>query len=95
MARSGLDDRFEQAFLAVPLSGDAGAVLRLRTQLLLSVKETIRKRCWSQAKAANVLGVKQPRISEIMRLRIDKFSLELLVKYLNRLGIRVEFRCRS
>ena len=87
MARAALGRVYEEAFAEVDLSGEEAAALRLRTQMLLAVKDAIRKRRWSQAEAAEALGVKQPRISEILNLRIDKFSVELLVRYLFRLGI--------
>ena len=86
MIRAALGQVYEEAFAEAHLSGEEAAMLRLRTQMLLAVKEAIRKRRWSQAKAAEALGVKQPRISEIMTLRIDKFSADLLVRYLDRLG---------
>jgi len=87
MARAALGQVYEEAFAGADLSGEEAAAFRLRTQMLLAVKDAIKKRRWSQAKAAEAMGVKQPRISEIMTLRIDKFSAELLAKYLHRLGL--------
>jgi predicted XRE-type DNA-binding protein len=85
-----LDDTFLDAFQGLGFVGSDSAGLLVRTQLLMEVKKEILSRGWSQAKAAEELQVKQPRISEIMRLRIDKFSAELLVKYLSRLGKKVQ-----
>jgi predicted XRE-type DNA-binding protein len=85
-----LDDRFLGAFQEFGFVGSDSAGLLVRTQLLLEVKKEILSRGWSQAKAAEKLQVKQPRISEIMRLRIDRFSCELLVKYLAKLGKKVQ-----
>ncbi|MBM4121312.1 MAG: helix-turn-helix domain-containing protein [Nitrospira sp.] len=42
-----------------------------------------------QAEAAKVLGVTQPRISDLVRGRIDLFSVDSLIDMLARLGIRV------
>ena len=64
---------------------ERGTTLLLRTQLMRAIKEELAKNNWSQAEAALVLGVKQPRIAEIQALRIDKFSVELLIRYLYRL----------
>ena len=69
--------------------GEAGVVLLLRVQLIRAIKAELDKRGWSQNEAARFLGVKQPRISEIMQLRIDKFSVEKLAKLSYRLGLRV------
>lgn len=74
---------------------DIGEALLLRTQLLHKVKAELEKKNWSPKEAAEKLGVQQPRISEIRSLRIDKFSVELLVKYLFRLGKEVTFDIRD
>lgn len=78
-------DQFAKIFKLKGYSGEDGATLLLRTQLLLAVKNLIEKNQWSQLDAAKALGVAQPRIAEIYALRIDKFSVELLTKYLYRL----------
>ena len=67
-------------------TGEDGLVLLLRVHLVRAIKEELTQRGWSQQQAAQVLGVKQPHISEIMQLRIDQFSVEKLSKLLYRLG---------
>ena len=69
--------------------GEEGTVLLLRIQLLKSIKQEIDRRGWNQDEAAKFLNVKQPRISEIKKLRIDKFSVEQLTKLLHRLDKRI------
>jgi len=69
--------------------GEEGTVLLLRIQLLKTIKQEIDRRGWSQDEAAKFLNVKQPRISEIKKLRIDKFSVEQLTKLLHRLDKRI------
>ena len=59
------------------------------------LKEEILKRKWTQVQAAKELGVKQPRISEIFALRIDKFSVEILIRYLHRLNKEVVFKIKK
>lgn len=66
-----------------------GQCLALRTVLIGQLKQELLKTGMSQQQAAQKLGVRQPRISEILTLSIDKFSAELLVKYLYRLGKEV------
>lgn len=74
---------------------DKGAIILLRIQLLKTLIFELDKKNWSQKESAEKLGVKQTRISEIYALRIDKFSAELLVKYLNRIGKEVTFELRK
>jgi predicted XRE-type DNA-binding protein len=85
----------KQIFKNMGLTDDTGTALFLRVQLLKAVKAEIQKNNWTQNEAAQKLGVKQPRISEIYGLRIDKFTVELLVKYLQRLGKEVNFNIRN
>ncbi len=87
--------RYQHLFKQMGYADDSGAALLLRTQLLKAVKDELEKKKWTQQEAAQRLGVKQPRISEIYGLKIDKFSVELLVKYLYRLDREVTFQIRS
>jgi predicted XRE-type DNA-binding protein len=71
---------------------DAEAVnLLARTKLISKLRELIQERKLTQAEAARLLQVKQPRIAEIMNMHIDKVSVDLLLKYLDRLGHEVSF----
>jgi predicted XRE-type DNA-binding protein len=80
---------YRQYFRKKGVSAVEGQCLALRTVLLGELKQELSKKGWSQQEAAKKLGVKQPRISEINALSIDKFSAELLVKYLYKLGKEV------
>lgn len=71
-------------------SDEEAVNLLLRSDLMIEIASIIQKRELSQDQAAKILGVKQPRISELMTGRIHKFKVDILVKYLNRLGVRVK-----
>ena len=64
--------------------------LRIRSDLMLALRQLIEERRLTQAEAARVFGVTQPRISNLVRGRIDLFSIDTLVDMLARVGIRVE-----
>ncbi len=83
---------YQDIFKNMGYANDEGAALLLRTGLLTALKSEIEMKKLTKKQAAEKLGVKQPRISEIYALRIDKFSVDLLVKYLYRLGkgVRLE-----
>jgi len=51
----------------------------------------IETRGLTQASAAKLLGVTQPRISDLMRGKIDRFSIDTLIEMLGRAGARVSF----
>jgi predicted XRE-type DNA-binding protein len=66
--------------------------LRIRSALMATLGELIARRGWTQAKAAKVLGVSQPRVSDLIRGKIDLFSIDTLVEMLARAGCHVELR---
>ena len=70
------------------LKGEA-EYLRIRADLLIQLQKALAERKLKQADAGELLGVSQPRISDIMRGRLDLFSIDTLVEMLSRLRIRV------
>ena len=63
--------------------------LLIRSSLMIEIEMVVKSKGWTQAEAARVLGVTQPRISEIMSDRIDLFGIDTLVNYLSILGKKV------
>ena len=57
---------------------------------MINLQKAISARRLKQAEAANLPGVTQPRVSNLMRGRIDLFSTDTLIDMLARLGIRVK-----
>jgi len=53
---------------------------------MLKVRDIIQENEWSQREAARILGVGQPRIAEIMSFNTKDFSVDMLLKYLSKLG---------
>ena len=63
--------------------------LRLRAELMLAIEKLIGRRKLTQAQAAKLLGVTQPRISDLVRGRLPRFSIDALVEMLARAGVKV------
>ena len=63
--------------------------LMVRSDLMIAVQKALERRALKQAEAAKILGVTQPRVSDLLRGRIDLFSTDALIDMLARLGIRV------
>jgi predicted XRE-type DNA-binding protein len=63
--------------------------LKLRSVLLMEIAEKIRSRDLTQAKAAEVLCVNQPRVSALLQGKIEQFRLDGLVDMAHRLGLNV------
>ncbi len=66
--------------------GEACEVLVHKVMLIAEIKAIIEQKGWTQTEAAKQLGVAQPRVTELNKICIDKFSTDLLIKYLYRLN---------
>ena len=63
--------------------------LRVRAELMIAIEKLIGRRKLTQAQAAKLLGVTQPRISDLVRGRLHRFSIDALVEMLARAGVKV------
>jgi predicted XRE-type DNA-binding protein len=90
------DDKFRNYFRKVirarGFRGEEAETLVHKVMLIAEIKSIIEAHGWTQKAAAKKLGVKQPRIAELNRVCIDKFSTDLLIKYLYRLNRLVEVK---
>jgi len=68
---------------------EEAASLSLRADLMIQIRRLIERRRLTQAAAAKRFGVTQPRISDLVRGKIDLFSIDTLVDMLARAGVRV------
>ena len=68
--------------------------LKVRSELMIHLQKAIDARGLKQAEAAKLLQVTQPRISDLVRGRVDLFSVDTLIDMLARLGIRVKLVLR-
>jgi len=66
--------------------------LKLRSSLMLALTRHIKAKALTQAQAAKVFGVTQPRVSNLIHGKIDLFGLDMLVKMATAAGLRVTLR---
>ena len=66
--------------------------LLIRSDLMTAIGSLIQERGLTQARAARLFGVTQPRVSDLVRGRIDLFSIDSLVEMLARAGVGVSVR---
>ena len=62
---------------------------KLRSELMITISETIRDRGMKQQDVAELLHITQPRVSALLRGKLDKFRLDTLVDLAHRLGLHV------
>jgi predicted XRE-type DNA-binding protein len=64
-------------------------VIQLRVQLMNHVKKVVQEEGWTQAEAAEYLGVAQRRVSDLLNSTSDKLSLDMLISLASRVGCKI------
>ncbi len=67
----------------------------LKAHLTLQIYRIVKARALTQARAAEILGIKQPHVSLLMRNRAGNFSVERLMEFLTALGLDIEIRLKK
>jgi predicted XRE-type DNA-binding protein len=79
-------------FIDLGFSPDEAAVLQMRADLMAGLRKFIKAKKLTPTKAAEILGVSQSRVSDLIRGKWEKFSLEMLITLATRAGMRVSLR---
>lgn len=67
-------------------------VMKLRAEVMLRTAQRLKEQGWTQAEAARQLGVTQPRISKLIKGKVEDFSLDMLLTLAARAGLHPELR---
>ena len=86
------NEQFNSVWDAIEDTPVAAENMRLRSVLIMALKNHIEQEGFSQAQAAKVFGVTQPRISDLTRGKIHLFSLDTLVNMVASAGLHVELK---
>jgi predicted XRE-type DNA-binding protein len=94
---SGIAERWEMSkpesyasvWDAIADTPGQAANLRARAELMRQIAAFVKQRGWTQVEAASHCGVTQPRINDLLRGRVSRFSLGALVNISTALGCRV------
>ncbi|MBS3906725.1 MAG: XRE family transcriptional regulator [Syntrophaceae bacterium] len=79
-------------FIDLGYSTDEAAILQMRADLMADLRKFIKARRLTQAKAAEILGVSQSRVSDLIRGKWERFSLEMLITLATRAGMHVTLK---
>lgn len=80
---------FANVWDAVADTPEEAANLTVRSDLMDEIEAIVKKKGWTQKEAAKRCGVTQPRINDLLRGRISRFSLDALVNIASALGRKV------
>ena len=76
-------------FRDLGFGADEAEHLLVRSDLMIHLQRRIKSSRLKQREMAGILGVTQPRVSDLLRGRIDLFSTDSIIDMLARLGVRV------
>jgi predicted XRE-type DNA-binding protein len=89
-------EKFDTAWDALYDDDSAlGESLKIKSELMIMVEQFIKEKGITQKEAANLLGVSQPRISDLVRGKIDRFTIDMLINMLSRVGIMVDIKVKK
>ena len=74
-------------FLDLGFPPEEAALLAMRADLMAKLRLTIDEKGWTQAEAAKILGIAQSRVSDLVRGKWEKFSLDMLITLASRAGL--------
>ena len=86
------NQRFASIWDAIEDTPEEAENMKLRSVLMTALKNQITRAEMSQAQAAKLFGVTQPRISDLMRGKINLFGLDALVNMATAAGLHIEMR---
>ena len=89
------NQRFASVWDAIEDTPQEAENMKLRSALMTALKSHLAQTKMSQAHAAQLFGVTQPRISDLMRGKINLFGLDALVNMASAAGLHVDMRIRQ
>ena len=84
--------RFKSVWDAIEDTPEQAENMKLRSDLMMALQKRISQLKLTQEQAAELLGVTQPRVSDLMRGKINLFALDVLVNMTTAAGLHVEMR---
>ena len=86
---------FASVWDALEDTKEGAANMRVRAELMVDVQRYVEKGRLTQNEAAKRFGITQPRLNDLLRGRIDKFSVDALVNMLAHAGLQVAVRVKK
>ena len=88
-------ENYASVWDAIADTPEQAANLRTRAELMQKIAAIVKESGWTQLEAADRCGVTQPRINDLLRGRVSRFSLDALVNIATAIGRRVHLEIES
>jgi predicted XRE-type DNA-binding protein len=86
------EQRFKSVWDAIESSPEEAANMKARSDVLTAIRKVVDGWDMTQAEAARKLGITQPRMNDLLRGKIDKFSLDALMNLAAKAGLSVQVK---
>lgn len=94
MKKKGIE-QFDSVWDALADTPEQAANLRARAELMQKIAVIVQDHGWTQVQAARRCGVTQPRMNDLLRGRVSRFSLDALVNIATAIGCRVHLELEA
>ncbi len=94
-AVKGSADTYASVWDALADTPEQAANLRARSELMRQIAQLVKDGGWTQVEAAERCGITQPRINDLLRGRVSRFSIDALVNIATALGRTVHFELQA
>jgi predicted XRE-type DNA-binding protein len=88
-------ETFASVWDALADTPEQAANLRARSTLMRQIAAIVKDSHWTQTEAAQRCGVTQPRMNDLLRGRVSRFSLDALVNIATAMGRKVHFELQT
>jgi predicted XRE-type DNA-binding protein len=89
-----MSETYTSAWDALEDSPEMAEDMKLRSKLMIDLQEHIKARQWTLIEAARQFGMTQPRLDDLLRGRVEQFTLDSLVIAASRAGLLVDIQTR-
>jgi predicted XRE-type DNA-binding protein len=79
---------YSNIFDAITEDAAEASELQTRSDLMIAIRDIVNAKGWDQKQAAAAMGITQPRVSDLVNGRIEKFSIDKLMTCLYKIGFR-------
>jgi len=86
-----MSNEFNNVWDAIEDDAVTAANLKLRSQLMMEVSDYVKQSGFTQSQAAKKLGITQPRLNDVLKGKIEKFTVDRLVNMLAAIGYEISF----
>ncbi|OGO91359.1 MAG: transcriptional regulator [Coxiella sp. RIFCSPHIGHO2_12_FULL_44_14] len=90
-----LQKTFSSVWDAIENTEAESANMKVKSELMIALRDQIERMGLIQAEAAKKLGITQPRLNDLLRGRINRFSLDALFDLASRAGLEIHLKLKA